>query len=82
MRTPQSSPDGGSVRVNVNNECGWSGFTGITVFPGCFFFITFPNPSSEELTIATNQSVEQETNGLLSTESTNLLLKNEYTAEQ
>jgi len=73
LRTPQSSPDGGTVRVSINNGCGWSGFTGITVFPGCFFFSTFPNPSSEELTIAVNQKADKDLD--------NPLLKEEFMAE-
>jgi len=56
------------VRVSINNGCGWSGFTGITVFPGCFFFSTFPNPSSDELTIAVNREADKGSDGPLLTE--------------
>ena len=61
LQTPSfSTPDGGTVRVNVNNGCGWSGFSGITVYPVCFSalqaeavegFNQYPNPSGKTLTV-------------------------------
>lgn len=64
LRTPYSTtPDGGAVRVSINNGCGASGFSGITVFPlGCGgykqsytddseLFNLYPNPVSSQLTI-------------------------------
>lgn len=66
LRTPYSTtPDGGAVRVSINNGCGASGFSGITVYPiGCggYYkvanqsfseeaFRYYPNPNSGVLTI-------------------------------
>jgi hypothetical protein len=47
--------------VSVNNGCGASGYTGLTVFPGysCggYYYSYYPNPTTEELTIEVmNQS--------------------------
>jgi hypothetical protein len=53
----------GTVRASINNGCGASGYSGITVFPGSgcqsYSYSYFPNPGEDELTVeATNQSVE------------------------
>lgn len=63
LQTPSvSTPSGGTVSVNVNNGCGTSGFTGLTVFPrpcgfslaktdGSELFKQYPNPSSGYFTV-------------------------------
>jgi len=55
---PANSPDYGAVQASIYNGCGsYSGYSGITVFPGyscggSFSLSVFPNPASSDLTIA------------------------------
>lgn len=58
LYVPQNNPDFfPPVRFSVNNGCGWSGFSGLTVAPGpgCggyyYSYSIYPNPSSQFLTI-------------------------------
>ena len=59
LYVPSGNSQYGTVRVTVNNGCGATGPTGVTVFPGysCGGFLTsgeftiYPNPASEQLTI-------------------------------
>jgi hypothetical protein len=40
----------------INNRCGASGYTGVTVYPGysCggYYYSFYPNPANDELTVA------------------------------
>jgi|GEM_PF-850195 len=57
LQTP-SSPYYGPVRVSITNQCGTSGYSGITTYPGynCGgYYSMYPNPASDELTITINQ---------------------------
>jgi Zn-dependent metalloprotease len=59
LQTP-SNPYYGTVRVSITNECGTSGYSGITVYPkqGCgSFFILYPNPASDNVTITINEPI-------------------------
>ena len=57
LRVPQySTPDYGVVEARVNNGCGWSPYTGVTVYPGyscggVYSYSVFPNPANSSLTI-------------------------------
>jgi hypothetical protein len=55
LRVPQYNPNYGTVRVSVNNGCGASGYSGITVYPGygCggYLYSWYPNPTEDQLTI-------------------------------
>ncbi|MEB2783797.1 T9SS type A sorting domain-containing protein [Algoriphagus persicinus] len=58
LYVPQNNPDFfPSVRFSVNNGCGWSEYSGLTVAPnyscgsGYYSYNIFPNPSSDYLTI-------------------------------
>jgi len=54
IKTPINNPQYGAVRVSVNNGCGASAYSGITVYPsyGCgYFYSYYPNPVNEELTV-------------------------------
>jgi hypothetical protein len=59
LSVPQNNPDFfPSVRFRVNNGCGWSGYSGLTVAPGpgCgggyyYSYSIYPNPSSDYLTV-------------------------------
>jgi hypothetical protein len=63
IQTPQYNPQGGAVRVRINNDCGTPGYTGITVYPvSCGYFFSYsPNPADNSLTIET----KNQTTGLL-----------------
>jgi len=44
----------GAVRVSINNGCGASGYSGITVYPidcGTSTFAIYPNPADEALNV-------------------------------
>jgi Secretion system C-terminal sorting domain len=57
----------GAVRVATTNQCGTSGYSGITVYPnpgGCGgYFVLYPNPASDDVTIAINESSSNEETG-------------------
>jgi hypothetical protein len=56
LYVPQYNPQYGTVRVSINNGCGASGYTGVTVFPGysCggYYYSFYPNPANDEITVA------------------------------
>lgn len=55
LQTPIYNMTYGAVRVAITNQCGTSGYSGITVYPksGCGgYFMMFPNPASEEVTLS------------------------------
>ena len=57
LKTPMYNPQYGTVRVAINNTCGISGLSGITVYPGynCGgYYMAFPNPSSSYVDIDVN----------------------------
>ncbi|MCJ7446776.1 MAG: S8 family peptidase [Bacteroidales bacterium] len=62
--TPMYNPDGGTVRVSITNDCGTSGYSGITVYPdyNCGgYFSLYPNPASEIIIITNKKSSELKT---------------------
>ena len=69
LYVPTYNAQYGAVRVSVNNGCGSSGFTGVTVFPGysCGGFLTtggftiYPNPADEQLTIEQTENTPSNT---------------------
>jgi hypothetical protein len=66
LYTP-SSPGGGTVRVSVTNCGGSSGYSGITVYPrsGCGrYFMIYPNPASDNITITLDANFSSNTNSL------------------
>ncbi len=67
LKTPMYNPQYGTVRVSVNNGCGVTSYTGVTVYPGysCGYYYSYsPNPVSDELTVAA-VSTTSETNEVL-----------------
>ena len=53
LRTP-SNPYYGTVRVSIENDCGWSNYSGITVYPGYCgggYYLISPNPADDYLEI-------------------------------
>jgi hypothetical protein len=58
LRTP-SNPNYGTVRVSIKNDCGWSDYSGITVYPGYCggggYFTASPNPANDYLDIAADE---------------------------
>lgn len=61
LYVPENNPEFfPPVRYRVNNGCGWSGYSGLTVAPGpgCggyyYSYSIYPNPSSQFLTIEPN----------------------------
>lgn len=52
LRTP-ASPDYGTVRVSITNDCGASSYSGITVYPGYCggYYMAIPNPGSSFIDI-------------------------------
>ena len=84
LRVPLYNPNYGTVRVSVTNECGPSGYTGITVYPGwgCGgYYSVFPNPSAYEIEIIANSQDEQGENDkvtvILLDETNRIALKDE-----
>ncbi len=57
LYVPLYNPDYGTVRVSITNTCGASGYSGITVYPGygCGYYLVYPNPASEQITISYNE---------------------------
>ncbi len=54
LKTPMFDPQYGTVRVSVNNGCGATSYTGVTVYPGysCGYYFSYaPNPVTDELTV-------------------------------
>jgi hypothetical protein len=54
LQTPMYNMTYGTVRVSITNQCGTSGYSGITVYPGggCpHYFTVYPNPASDNVTI-------------------------------
>ncbi len=55
LRVPQYNPNYGTVRAAVNNGCGISGYSGLTVYPGygCggYSYAWYPNPAEDELKV-------------------------------
>lgn len=56
LYVPSNNSSYGTVRVSVNNSCGASSFTGVTVFPCNYMmssgnFNVYPNPTQGELNI-------------------------------
>ena len=54
IKTPMYNPQYGTVRVSINNACGTSGYSGITVYPNpsCGYYFTYsPNPVADVLTV-------------------------------
>jgi len=50
LKTPMYNPDYGTVMLSIENQCGWSDYSGITVYPGYCgggggYYIASPNPS-------------------------------------
>ncbi|PZX52496.1 T9SS type A sorting domain-containing protein [Algoriphagus chordae] len=61
LYVPSYNSSYGPVRVSVNNGCGSSGFTGLTVFPCNYMmsagnFNIFPNPAQGELNVEYNEN--------------------------
>ncbi|MCK4345730.1 MAG: hypothetical protein KAX05_10635 [Bacteroidales bacterium] len=58
LKTPKYDPDYGTVRVSIENECGWSNYSGITVYPGYCggYFSVFPNPADDYVEISIEES--------------------------
>ena len=52
LLTPQY-PDYGTVRVSVKNDCGWSDYSGVTVYPGYCggYMMALPNPADNYIDI-------------------------------
>ena len=53
LQTPQYNMTYGTVRVAITNQCGTSGYSGLTVYPGScpHYFTIYPNPASDNITI-------------------------------
>ena len=53
LQTPMYNPAYGAVRVSITNQCGTSGYSGLTVYPGScpHYFTIYPNPASNDITI-------------------------------
>lgn len=57
LYVPTYNPDYGTVQVSVSNGCGgYSGYSGITVYPGygCgggYYFSVYPNPATSSMTV-------------------------------
>ena len=65
LQTPMYNMTYGTVQVSVTNECGTSGYSGITVYPGygCpHYFTVYPNPASDNVTITLVENSSQVTN--------------------
>jgi len=57
LQTPMYNMTYGTVRVSITNNCGTSGYSGITVYPrtGCGgYFTIYPNPASDIITLSVN----------------------------
>ena len=66
LYVPQYNPDYGTVMVSVNDGCGPSGYTGLTVYPyyncGGYNIVYYPNPAEGQLTV---EAVDQSDGKLL-----------------
>jgi hypothetical protein len=54
----------GTVRVAITNQCGTSGYSGITVYPrsDCpHYFTVYPNPASDEVTLTMSDELNNTT---------------------
>lgn len=56
LYVPQYGTQYGTVRVSVDNGCGASGYTGVTVYPayscgGGYIYSYYPNPAKDKLTV-------------------------------
>lgn len=66
LYVPSSNPSYGTVRFRVDNGCGYSGYSGVTVFPGysCGSFPysikIYPNPATEEFQLEIEQFDDNE----------------------
>ncbi len=59
LRTP-SNPNYGTVRVSINNTCGWSDYSGITVYPGYCgggggYYMASPNSADDYIELYVNE---------------------------
>jgi hypothetical protein len=58
LQTPMYNLNYGPVRVSITNQCGTSGYSGITTYPNpnCpHYFILHPNPASDNVTITMSE---------------------------
>jgi hypothetical protein len=79
LKTPMYNMSYGTVRVSITNNCGISGYSGITVYPkpGCGgYFMLYPNPASDEVNIKVNEiSTSTDDTTTVSISSTNIIPK-------
>ena len=58
LQTPMYNMSYGPVRVSITNQCGSSGFSGITTYPNpqCpHYFVLYPNPATDNVTVTISE---------------------------
>ena len=64
LYVPQYNPEYGTVRVSINNGCGTSAYSGITVYPGynCgYYYVYYPNPTTDEINVEAIDATTEKT---------------------